>query len=120
MLSEIAAWFITIAVLNPVQAEVNSRLEAMNASAQAVTQVQQCISTQGPRLINQAAEQPGWAVATAIGVTVGWTSPMSLLDTADPNCAAMAALLGENAQEGEGGDGEQSKGQAEQRGLEEA
>lgn len=107
MFSEIAAWFITMAVLNPVQAEVQTRLEQVNASAAAATQVQQCITTHAPRLIERAANEPSWAVTTAIGVSVGWTSPVTLLDTRDPNCAALAALLqgGEQAKEQ---DGEQS------------
>ncbi|WP_165217995.1 hypothetical protein [Affinirhizobium pseudoryzae] len=101
MLSDIAAWFITMAVLNPVQAEVQTRLDQVNASAQAATQVQQCITTQAPLLIERAANEPSWAIKTVIGVSVGWTSPVTLLDVQDPNCAALAALLQSGEQESE-------------------
>lgn len=101
MLSDIAAWFITMAVLNPVQAEVQTRLDQVNASAQTATQVQQCITTHTPRLIERAGNDPSWAIKTAIGVSVGWTSPATLLDATDPNCAALAALLQSGEQESE-------------------
>ncbi len=93
MISEIAAWLITIAVLNPVQAEVQTRLDQVNASAQTATQVQQCIRAHAPRLIERAANEPSWAVATAISVSVGWTLPVTLIDKNEPSCAALVSLL---------------------------
>ncbi|MFN7027346.1 MAG: hypothetical protein ACK4QP_23035, partial [Pseudorhizobium sp.] len=66
---------------------------------QAVQQSQQCLATHGPLLLQQAGEDPVWAVGTAIGVAAGWTSPIQLLDINDPNCQVLAGLL---ANEGRG------------------
>ncbi|MES5099489.1 hypothetical protein ABUK73_14760 [Agrobacterium sp. BA1120] len=98
MISDIAAWFITLFVLNPIQADVQERMQGVNASAQSIQQSQQCIAAQGPKLLQRAGEDPSWAVATAAGYTLGWTSPSQLLDANDPNCAELTRLL----QAGEG------------------
>ncbi|MGF9692063.1 hypothetical protein AAIH46_04540 [Rhizobium sp. 0TCS1.26] len=102
MLSDIAAWFITIFVLNPVQAEVQTHLERVNATSETVQQARECISTHAPKLIQRAGAEPVWAVVTAVGMTIGWTSPASLLDRNDPNCAPIAGLLedGERQEQG--------------------
>lgn len=102
MLSDIAAWFITLFVVDPLQAEMREQLERANASTQIIQQSQQCIASQGPQLLNRAGEDPAWAVATVVGFTFGWTSPVQLLDTRDPNCAAVVGLL----QDREGGETE--------------
>jgi hypothetical protein len=93
MFSDITAWFITMFVITPIQTEIQSHLQSANASAETARQVQQCMTTNGPRLIERAGQQPMWAVTTAIGVTIGWTSPAQLLDQADPNCATLSKLL---------------------------
>ncbi len=93
MISDIAAWFITLFVLNPIQAEVQDHLQAANASTQSIQQSQQCISAQGPKLLQRAGQDPSWAIATAAGYTLGWTSPSQLLDASDPNCAELTRLL---------------------------
>lgn len=103
MISEIAAWFITLFVVNPLQAEVQEHLQRANVSAQTVQQSQQCVASQGPQLLKRATEQPGWAIATAAGFTFGWTSPVDLLDASDPNCAELTRLLQtDNGAEAEG------------------
>ncbi len=98
MFSDIAAWFVTLFILNPIQAEVQDRIQGANASAQSIQQSQQCISAQGPKLLQRAGDDPAWAIATAAGYTFGWTSPTQLLDASDPNCAELTRLLqaGEN------------------------
>ncbi|KXG83993.1 hypothetical protein [Agrobacterium bohemicum] len=93
MISDIAAWFITLFVLSPIQADVQERMQGANASAQSIQQSQQCITAQGPKLIQRAGEDPSWAIATAVGYTIGWTSPSQLLDANDPNCAELTRLL---------------------------
>lgn len=100
MFSDLAAWLITAFVLPPVQAELRQQLEGANASVQMVQQVQQCVASQGPRLIERATGEPAWAVSTAIRVSIGWTSPVALLDRTDPNCTALIRLL-ENPNAGE-------------------
>ncbi|HEV7437294.1 MAG TPA: hypothetical protein VGO22_20900 [Pseudorhizobium sp.] len=93
MVSEIAAWLFALFVVDPIHAEVRERVERANLPAQAVQQSRQCLSTYGPKLLEQAGEDPAWAVSTAIGITIGWTSPVQLLDIDDPNCAVLAGLL---------------------------
>ncbi len=102
MLSDIAAWFLTLFVVDPLQAEVREHLDRANASTQLVQQSQQCVASQAPQLLKRAGEEPGWAIATVAGFTFGWTTPAQLLDMNDPNCAAIAGLLQDNG-EGEGG-----------------
>ncbi len=102
MLSEMTAWFITMFVITPIQSEVQSHLQSANASAETARQVQQCISTHGPQLIERAGQEPMWAVTTAIGVTIGWTAPAQILDQSDPNCAVLANLLQDGGQENQG------------------
>ncbi|SIQ17376.1 hypothetical protein SAMN05880590_102411 [Rhizobium sp. RU35A] len=93
MFSDLAAWLITAFVLNPVQAELRQELQQADASVQMVQQVQQCVASEGPRLIERATGEPVWAVRTAIGLTLGWTSPVSLLDASNPNCAPILRLI---------------------------
>ena len=93
MISDIAAWLMTLFVLNPIQAQVQEHLQNANASTEIIRQSQQCIATQGPALFKRAGDDPAWAVATAAGYTLGWTSPAQLLDTNDPNCAQLSRLL---------------------------
>lgn len=57
----------------------------------------------GPRLLQQAGEDPVWAVGTAIGVATGWTSPVQLLNTNDSNCQVLAGLLANEGRETVGG-----------------
>ena len=99
MISDIAAWLITLFVLNPIQAEVQDRLQGANASAQSLQQSQQCVASQGPKLLQRAGEDPSWAIATIAGYSFGWTSPVQLLDANDPNCAELTRLLQSSASE---------------------
>ncbi len=58
MLSDIAAWFITLFVVDPLQAEMREQLERANASTEIIQQSQQCVASQGPKLLNRAGEDP--------------------------------------------------------------
>ncbi|KQR36362.1 UNVERIFIED_ORG: hypothetical protein J2W66_004548 [Agrobacterium larrymoorei] len=102
MLSDIAAWFITLFVVDPLQAEMREQLDRANASTEIIQQSQRCVASQAPQLLNRAGEDPAWAIATVVGFTFGWTSPAQLLDKGDPNCAAVIGLL-------QGSDGEGSE-----------
>lgn len=93
MLSEIAAWLFAVLVVDPVAAEVRQRVELANLPVEAVQQTRQCLATQGPALLQKAGDDPAWAVGTAIGVAVGWTSPIQLLDPSDPTCATVVRIL---------------------------
>lgn len=93
MLSDIAAWFITLFVIDPLQAEMREHLDRANASTEIIQQSQRCVSSQAPALLDRAGQDPAWAIATIAGFTLGWTSPTQLLDKNDPNCAAVIGLL---------------------------
>jgi hypothetical protein len=99
MISEIAAWLFALFVIDPIHAEVRERVERANLPVQAVQQSQQCLATHGPRLLEQAGEDPVWAVSTAIGIATGWTSPAQLVEINDPNCSVLAQLLADQAGE---------------------
>lgn len=93
MLSEIAAWFITLFLINPLQAEVQQQLERANASAQTVQQLRQCVASEGPRLIEKATNEPAWAIAAGTGVMIGWSSPVDYIDRNNENCASVLRLI---------------------------
>lgn len=102
MISDVAAWLFAMFIMDPLQAEMRERLASANVPVEQVQQSQQCIASHGPQLLKRAGEEPGWAVATAMGVAVGWNSPVELLDARDPNCSTLVRLLeSENGQDGE-------------------
>ncbi|MBB2671510.1 UNVERIFIED_ORG: hypothetical protein GGE44_001061 [Rhizobium esperanzae] len=93
MISDIAAWLFALFVIDPLQAEMRERLDQAGAPVAALQQSQQCVASHGPRLLQRAGEEPGWAFTTAIGVAIGWTAPVQLLDTNDANCAPLISIL---------------------------
>lgn len=100
MIADIAAWMFTLFVVDPLQAEMRQHLERANAPVEIVQQSRQCLAAHVPRLIDN---EPGWAIATATGISTGWTSPQTLFDGADPACSALRGLIdAENAREMEG------------------
>jgi hypothetical protein len=88
MISDIAASLFALFVIDPLH-EVGAHLERANIPAAAIQQSRQCVESHGPRLLRRAGEEPGWAVATAMSVTIGWTSPVQLLERDDPNCSTL-------------------------------
>lgn len=99
MISEIAAWLFTLFIIDPLHAEVRQRVEQANLPIETLQQSRQCISAQAPRLLERAGNEPVWAVGTAIGIATGWTSPVLLLDTRDPNCSVLSRLFDERGAE---------------------
>ncbi|MDR6820872.1 hypothetical protein J2X76_006072 [Neorhizobium sp. 2083] len=103
MIADIAAWMFTLFVVDPLHAEMRQHLERASAPVEIVQQSRQCLVVQVPLLIEKAGNEPGWAIATVVGISTGWTSPERLFDGADPNCSALRGLIGaENAREAEG------------------
>lgn len=93
MLADIAAWFITLFLINPLQAEAQQQLERANASAQTVQQFRQCVATEGPRLVERATNEPAWAIAAGTGLMIGWSSPLDYIDRNNENCASALRLI---------------------------
>ncbi|NWJ23081.1 hypothetical protein [Rhizobium sp. RM] len=103
MIADIAAWLFATFVVDPLQAEMKQQLDRGNVSMEAVQQSHQCLATQVPRLIDRAGNELGWAIATAVGISTGWTSPDNLFESNDPKCAALRALIkSDNNREAEG------------------
>ena len=93
MLADIAAWFVTLFLINPLQAEAQQQLERANASAQTVQQFRQCIASEGPRLIERASNEPAWAIAAGTGLMIGWSSPLDYVDRKNENCPRFCVCL---------------------------
>jgi hypothetical protein len=94
MIADIAAWIFTLFVVDPLHSEMRHHLERANAPTQTVQQSQQCLAAEVPLLIEKASNEPGWAIATAIGISTGWMPPEQLFDRKDPNCSALRELIG--------------------------
>lgn len=99
MISEVAAWLFALFVVDPLHAEVRERVERANLPVEAVQQSQQCLATHAPRLLQQAGEDPVWAVGTAIGIATGWTSPEHLFANTDSNCSVLSRLFSPEGRE---------------------
>ncbi|YCI06719.1 hypothetical protein M1D34_27150 (plasmid) [Ensifer sp. D2-11] len=93
MISDIAAWLFALFVIDPLQVEMRERFDQADVPIAALQQSRQCIASHGPQLLLRAGEEPGWAVTTAIGVAIGWTAPVQLLDANDPNCAPLVRIF---------------------------
>ncbi|OJF89760.1 hypothetical protein [Pararhizobium antarcticum] len=102
MISDVAAWLFAMFIIDPLQVEIRERLNGASVPVEQIQQSQQCIASHGPQLLKRAGEEPGWALSTAVGVAVGWNSPVELLDARDPNCSTLVRLL----QNEKGRDGE--------------
>ncbi|MCQ1774414.1 hypothetical protein NOI24_24160 [Neorhizobium galegae] len=103
VIADIAAWIFTLFVVDPLNAEMRQHLDRPNVPVEIVQQSRRCLAIEVPRLIDKAGNEPGWATATAIGISTGWMSPQRLFDGADPACNALRGLIGtENTREAEG------------------
>lgn len=103
MIADIVGWLFAVFVVDPLQAEMRQHLDRGQVSMEAAQQSQQCLANQVPRLIDRAGNEPGWAIATAVGISTGWTSPGHLFDVNDPTCAALRGLFNsERNREAEG------------------
>ncbi|MBB4953576.1 hypothetical protein H4S14_001707 [Agrobacterium vitis] len=102
MISDVAAWLFAMFIIDPLQGEMRERFDGAKLPVEQIQQSQQCLASQGPQLLKRAGEEPGWAMSTAVGVAIGWTSPVQLLDAGDPNCSTLVRLLqGEKSRDGE-------------------
>ncbi|EKF59955.1 hypothetical protein QWE_07651 [Agrobacterium albertimagni AOL15] len=93
MIGEWIAALFAAFVVDPVEADIRQRLEAMQAPVQVVAQVGTCLRTTGPMLVDRASGDLWWAATTAMSVATGLTSPAELLDADNPACAPIAGYL---------------------------
>jgi hypothetical protein len=98
----IADWIASLFaafVVDPLQVEIQQKLEEMKAPVEVVTQAGDCLRTTGPALIDRATGDLWWAGTTAVYVVTGLTSPAELLDANNPACAPIASYLSAEAAE---------------------
>lgn len=93
MIGDLLAWLFTALVIDPVQAEIVTRLEQVRAPVSVVAEINACLSTTAPALLDRAGRDFWWAGSTAVSVTTGFTSPAELLDASNPACGAVATYL---------------------------
>lgn len=93
MLSDLVSHLIAIAVVDPLQAEIQENLQQARAPVEVVQQSQACIASQGRKLLERASNDWGWAAGTAIAVSVGATSAVDLLDASAPECSTLINAL---------------------------
>ena len=97
MIGEFFAWIFAVFVIDPIQAEVVSRLEQVQAPVAVVSQVNACLATTGPVLLDRAANDVWWAGSTVVSLATGFTTPAELLDAANPACGPIASYLTKSA-----------------------
>lgn len=93
MLSDMIAWLLATFVIAPFQAELDSRMGAIDASAAIVQQVQACLTGGPSELIARSASEPWWAISTVFSVSVGLVDAQAVLAETSPTCAAAIAAL---------------------------
>ena len=93
MISELIGWIFALLVVDPLQAQIQERAERARLPVEIVRQSQDCLTSQGPQLIERAAGDYGWAAATVVNLAIGRTAPVELLDSGDPQCAALVQVL---------------------------
>lgn len=87
MISDMFTSLVASFVVDPMQVEIAEKVQAVRQPLAIVEQAQACIASQGPKLLERASRDWGWAATTAISVSVGFTPPEDLLDSSDPACS---------------------------------
>ena len=87
MLHALFSWLLATFVIAPLQAEFTQRLQAVEAPAAIVAQVQACMTDGTPALVSRATENPVWGITTTASVALGLADAQSLLAEASPECA---------------------------------
>lgn len=93
MISDFIGWIFAILVVDPLQAQLQEQAERGRLPVEIVRQSQDCLMTQGPRLIERAAGDYGWAMSNVVSIAIGNTSPTELLDSQDPHCKILLNAL---------------------------
>jgi hypothetical protein len=93
MISDLFASLVAFFVVEPLQAEIAERIEHARPTLVIVKEARACIASQGPKLMERASSDWGWAATTAVSVTIGLIAAEDLLDQRDPACANVVKLL---------------------------
>jgi hypothetical protein len=90
--SDFISYLFAIFVVTPLQAEISDRLQGV-PSAQIIEAGRACVTAEGPRLLQMAQDNWGWATANALGVSFGMVDPMTLLSPNNADCLAVRNVL---------------------------
>lgn len=93
MFSEFFGSIVAAIVVEPLQAEINEKIEQARLPVAVIQQSKACIASQGPKLLERATNDWGWAATAAVSVSVGFTSPLDVLDPNDAQCASFLRAL---------------------------
>lgn len=93
MIQDIFAWLLATFVIGPVQTELANRMQAAQAPAAIVQQVQSCVVSAAPVLVERAADDVWWGVSTVISVAAGLTDAKTLLAETSPKCASAVSAV---------------------------
>jgi hypothetical protein len=85
MVQDILAFFISLLVVDPLQAEISKRLAEVRAPQAIIADVRACAQDSLPRLAERAMAEPIWAATTALNVWIGRAAPEDVLSTS-PQC----------------------------------
>lgn len=86
MFGDLIAWLVVAFLVNPLTAEVQSRLAEANAPPALVAQVASCGLAAAPALLQRATEDPWWAIRTGFATWIGTIQPEAVLGAAAPGC----------------------------------
>lgn len=90
--SEFISYLFAIFVVAPLQAELSERLQGV-PSQEIIQAGGACIAVEGPRLLQYAQDDWGWAVANGLGVAAGLVDPVTLLPEGNENCQRVVQVL---------------------------
>lgn len=88
MIHDVFAWLLATFIIGPVQTEFASRMQAAQAPVAIVEQVQACLVSATPALIDRATGDLWWGITTTISVATGLTDAKTVLAGTSPACAA--------------------------------
>lgn len=88
-MSDFISYLFAIFVVTPLQAELSDRLP----SPELMDAARSCVTSEGPRLLEMAEQNWGWAAANAIGVGFGMVDPVTLLSPENADCAKVIRVL---------------------------
>ncbi len=86
MIGDVIAFLVATFLLGPLQSTLVGQLADGRAPQAVVQQVEACVTAALPALASRAANEPWWAITTAVGAWVGTTSPEAVLRGAAPAC----------------------------------
>jgi len=92
-IQDIFSWLLTLFVIGPLQAEFEDKLQVATVPPTILQDVQSCIATGAPALIERATNDIWWGVDTTVRVVIGFANAHDVLASATPECgAAMSAV----------------------------